>query len=40
MPEDVYKRQAVGFVAASSIERLPVEGAVGSMVQALRAVSL
>ena len=30
----------MGFVAASSIERLPVEGAVGSMVQALKAVSL
>lgn len=43
-PQDVQKviqtTPAVGFVAASSIERLPVEGAVGSMVQALRAVSL
>lgn len=31
---------AVGFVAASSIERLPVEGAVGNMVGALKAVTL
>ena len=43
-PQDVQKviqaTPAVGFVAASSSERLPVEGAVGSMVQALKAVSL
>ncbi len=31
---------AVGFVAASSIERLPVEGSVGEMVGALKAVTL
>lgn len=31
---------AVGFVAASSIERLPVEGSVGDMVGALKAVTL
>ena len=31
---------AVGFVAASSIERLPVEGAVGEMVGELKAVTL
>ena len=43
-PEDVQqvvrRTPAVGFVAASSIERLPVEGAVGQMVQALKGVVL
>lgn len=43
-PQDVQQvvktTPAVGFVAASSIERLPVEGAVGDMVQALHAVAL
>ena len=44
VPEDVQyvvnNTPAVGFVAASSIERLPVESAVGDMVDALKAVTL
>lgn len=43
-PQDVQQMvlhtPALGFVAASSIERLPVEGAVGQMMQALKAVQL